>query len=302
MDSSLVPILLLPRHFDTTSANRPLLLSVQKTLNDSYSKTMCAHPEIFGTSYLRIADPDQLAETIGDVGFTVVLLRVHDQTTNNVERCRYAEVVATGSVKDFGNGAVEDYLTWSKAVTGTQWKSAEGENHDGGKQGLRKKGDVVHKYEITAFGVAPNCQAAGLGARILKEIEWLVESDEIGPRLRYALRENAPSVEDMVLVGTDKACPVQGIDLDRLRRHAAEGAVIDEHDKTVDVGSLGRPKLVLMAIRETGNETYYHRRGFKTLWVATVPKEIQKFRMLMKIQLSLDQQDGYTDEWGTWFP
>ena len=32
-----------------------------------------------------------------------------------------------------------------------------------------------------------------------------------------------------------------------------------------------KSKLVLMAIRELGNEAYYQKRGFSTAWTGTVP-------------------------------
>jgi len=74
----------------------------QRTLH----KTYYAHPELFGTTHLReIVEPAQLADIIGEEDFTIVSLRVVLAVADG--KTQVGEVVATGSVKDFGDGDVE---------------------------------------------------------------------------------------------------------------------------------------------------------------------------------------------------
>ncbi|KAF9888992.1 hypothetical protein FE257_008162 [Aspergillus nanangensis] len=262
---TIVPILLLSEHIKTTPTNLPLLKAIQKVLNDSYTATYCAHPELFGTSHVRIADPAQLADVIGADGFTIVLVRVVSAGAN--EKPRLCEVVATGSVKDFGDGDVESYAEWSKNRGGAEW-AKEGNRGSSGDTAGQKGG--VKNPEVTAFAVSPHCQAAGLGARVLDEIKWAVGIDGHDSKLRNIIAKNSDAVVDgLQLSDSTTTFPLQGIDVNRLKDIIASGKTRKgENDALQDTT---QPKLVLMCIRELGNESYYQRRGFKTVWTGTVP-------------------------------
>jgi hypothetical protein len=261
---AILPILLLPEHVTPTPSNLPLLKAIQKVLNDSYTATYCTHPEIFGTSHLRMADPAQLADIIGADGFTIVLVRVTSDGAD--QQPQLCEVLATGSVKDFGEGEVETYAQWSKNRSGSEWET-QVENR-GRSVGTAERRAEVQKFEVTAFAVSPHCQAAGLGAQVLREIKWLVASDANGPRLRNITAKNTALLHGLGLSGSATTIPLQGIDLNR-QKSIMGGVTLrtpeaKSHDKP-------RSKLVLMAIRELGNEAYYQRRGFSTAWSGTVP-------------------------------
>jgi len=62
--------------------------------------------------------------------------------------------------------------------------------------------------------------------------------------------------------------PLEGIDLDRLKSSVTSREV-GRLDQAVP--ETATPKLVLMAIRELGNEEYYQKRGFRTTWSGPVP-------------------------------
>jgi hypothetical protein len=264
MAERILSVVLLPQHIKPIPLHLPFLRSIQTLLNESYTKTYCAHPEIFGTTHLRLADPAQLADIVGENGFTVVLVRVTTVGAN--EETQIGEVVATGSVKDFGDGDVETYAQWSLNLSGSEWAAGNvGRGHDGKSAG--KGQETVPKHEVTAFAVSPHCQAAGLGARVLKEIEWLVSYDGSGKRL-YAKAESAPSIKGVEIRESETRHLLKGIDLDALKMQ----------EKNNEMSNLSRqepgkekPKLVLMGIRELGNEAYYQRRGFKSLWSGRVP-------------------------------
>lgn len=109
----------------------------------------------------------------------------------DAERVRWGEVVATGGVKDFGDGEVESYAAWSGNVSGTQWAAGKeesegnrsgaslqgGENDEKGvEQGTREKEHGIKKYEVTAFGVSPAHQGMGLGARVRSRVIFSYDS------------------------------------------------------------------------------------------------------------------------------
>ncbi|KAJ5090553.1 hypothetical protein N7532_009237 [Penicillium argentinense] len=117
---------------------------------------------------------------IGADGFTVALIRVlPDQTTQARRLC---EVVATGSVKDFGDGDVASY---AKNLGGREWANTRKtvEVKDAPVTRHLSKKESVSKYEVTAFAVSPHCQSGGLGARVLDEIKWLLRDDAPGQDL-----------------------------------------------------------------------------------------------------------------------
>ncbi|GLA40181.1 hypothetical protein AnigIFM63309_007792 [Aspergillus niger] len=262
---AILPILLLPEHVTPTPSNLPLLKAIQKVLNDSYTATYCTHPEIFGTSHIRMADPAQLADIIGADGFTIGLVRVTSDGAD--QQPQLCEVLATGSVKDFGEGEVETYAQWSKNRSGSEWETqVENRGRSGGTTERRAK--EVQKFEVTAFAVSPHCQAAGLGAQVLREIRWLVASDANGPRLRNITAKNTALIHGLGLSGSASTIPLQGIDLNRQKDIMAGVKIRTPEEKIHDTA---KSKLVLMAIRELGNEAYYQRRGFSTAWSGTVP-------------------------------
>lgn len=264
---AIIPILLLPEHVTPAPSNLPLLKAIQKVLNDSYTATYCTHPEIFGTSHVRMADPAQLADIVGADGFTIILVRVTSEGAD--QQPQLCEVLATGSVKDFGEGEVETYAQWSKNRSGSEWET-QVETRGGRSGGTteRRAAEDVQKFEVTAFAVSPHCQAAGLGAQVLREIKWLVASDANGPRLRNITAKNAALIHGLGLSGSTPTIPLQGIDLNRQKDMIAGVKIRTPEEKIHDTV---KSKLVLMAIREIGNEAYYQRRGFSTAWSGTVP-------------------------------
>lgn len=258
---SIVPFLLLPEHVKLSSSNLPLLKGIQTVLNESYTATYCAHPELFGTSHVRIADPAQVADIIGTEGFTVVLVRVTPSDAN--ETPPVWEVVATGSVKDFGDGDIDTYVQWSKNLSGSQWAAKAGNQEDSGVTPAETSKEGSQKLELTAFGVSPHCQSNGLGARLLDEIKWLVTDG----RVRDITADSAMA-EGQESLGSASTFPLEGINLNQLKSVVANG----ETSKSPQaIEKSFQPKLVLVAIRELGNETYYCKRGFRTLWSGTVP-------------------------------
>lgn len=263
--NAILPILLLPEHVKPTPSNLPLLKAIQRVLNDSYTATYCTHPEIFGTSHLRMADPAQLADIIGADGFTIVLVRATSDGAD--QQPQFCEVLATGSVKDFGAGEVETYAQWSKNRSGSEWEP-QGGYHGRSGGATERRTEEVRKFEVTAFAVSPHCQAAGLGAQVLREIKWVVGSDGHGPRLRNITAEGAAVIHGLGLSDSVTTFPLQGIDLKR-QKDVMANAKIRLSDE--DIQETAKSKLVLMAIRELGNEAYYERRGFKTAWSGTVP-------------------------------
>lgn len=293
-------LLLLPSHVQTTPSTLPLLQHIQHLLNTSYTATYCAHPSLFGTEHVRLADPAQLSDIISPDGFTVVLLRVREANSQHGDAessTPAVEVVATGSVKNFGSGDVESYATWSTNVSGTQWaakaEKAKGGGGDGnehcgegnargGALGDGKGGNVV-AMEITAFAVSPDYQGLGLGARVLAEIEWLVSAFGLGSRHPTTRKqslihvgEEPPTFEGASLSITvlGQGGPIVGIDVDKLRNSCQRDVdhPVAEEQGVVDPGLQKKTqKLVLMGIRELGNEEYYKRRGFSSVWAGGIP-------------------------------
>lgn len=245
--TNIVPIILLPEHVRPNSSNLPLLKAIQKVLNESYTATYCQHPEIFGTSHIRLADPAQLADIIGTQGFTIVLVIITSGQSY--------DVAATCSVKDFGDGDIETYAQWSKNLSGAQWVN----RRTATVNNVTKENPP--KFELTAFAVSPRYQAMGLGTRLLNEVKWLLA----GRKFQSIAANTAPIVHG--LGPSDATCTswVNGIDLDQLKQ------VMETQQPDNISQSITSPKLVLVAIRELGNELYYQKRGFKTVWSGTVP-------------------------------
>lgn len=131
-----------------------------------------------------------------------------------------------------------------------------------------RRAEEVQKFEVTAFAVSLHCQAAGVGAQVLREIKWFVASDANGPRLRNITAKNAALIHGLGLSGSATTIPLQGIDLNR-QKDIMAGVKIRTPEE--EIHDTAKSKLVLLAIRELGNEAYYQRRGFSTAWSGTVP-------------------------------
>lgn len=273
MAETIVPILLLPQHITVTPDHLPLLKAIQTLLNESYTKTYCAQPEIFGMEHVRLADPAQLGDIIGKDGFTVILAHVTPDGPDGKAQLR--EIVATGSIKDFGNGDVESYAKWSKNRGGKEWaatredteqssaQNGETVEGDGPKENNVQKGLAAgQKHELTAFAVSATMQARGLGARIIEEVEWLLINRHSWTSTSDRHKRSMPVVQ---VPGSEHAVHVDGFDVDRLREET-KGLSGKERE-----GLTEKPKMVLMGIRELGNEAYYQRRGFESIWSGTVP-------------------------------
>ena len=303
MSLKIHPILLLPSHLLANPATAPLLLQLQHLLNESYTATYCADPTLFEPPYLRIADIRQLRDVVGDTtdGFTIVLLAEDDSAfvspkeSDVAETRRLCSAVATGSIKDFGPHHVKDYAKYSKNLSGTEW-AAGGRSAELGElwqqldddDALQDKAPSLpsssspieagsglrgneKRLEVGAFGVSPAYRSLGLGARILSEMEWLLDPNS--SRLQVALEKDAPLVRDLYVRGVDREVAlVPGIDLEALRdRLLSTAGCQSVHITRQGDGAKARVKLVLMGVRELGNEGYYQRRGFKTVEERPLP-------------------------------
>jgi hypothetical protein len=137
-----------------------------------------------------------------------------------------AKVLATGSVKIFGDGDIEQYASWSKNLSGSEWASKEpvrskiqAPNEDGRSPSGANESRLEErtpKFEVTAFAVSPDHQSLGLGARVLNEIEWLIASSPSGPsgpRFQALQGRTHPAAEVLVkglFVGDSDGSEVAG--------------------------------------------------------------------------------------------
>jgi GNAT superfamily N-acetyltransferase len=238
------------------------LTQLKNILNLSYTATYCAQPAIFGTSHVRIADVSQISDIIGPDGFTVALI-MNKQGEENPESF---EVVATASVKNFGDGDIKEYFKWTKNIGGKQWADKEGMAGREQKQ-ISPSPTISQKPEIAALGVHPDYQKLGLGAKVVAEIEWLLTNFAPGGTTYHGgfeglicLPKDAPLLEGVYLKQDLESAKATGIDLDALRRQTT----------TENKGKVSRTA-VLTCVRELGNEVYYKKRGYTTIHTATVP-------------------------------
>lgn len=260
MDDQIIPLLLLPQHLTPTPSRLPFLKAIQVLLNQGYEKSHCAQSEIFGTSYVRLEDPEKVEGIIDESGFTVVLLRV---LWAGVDGSKVVELVATGSAKTW-TGQIESYARWIKDPNGTEWLPITAAKS--GVQNLGGKSDAV-KYELTALSVSPRAQAGGLGARVLKELEWLVSQYLPRTASHRIAASQTPTLEGVAVQNGLDECVIEGIDLRKLREQAT-----DQWERINGLPKeLQQHELVLICIRELGSEAYYQRRGYKSLWSGTVP-------------------------------
>jgi hypothetical protein len=86
-----------------------------------------------------------------------------------------------------------------------------------------------------------------------------------------------PQLSKLGLLDSSSYFPVQGIDINRFKNRmtATETAELDQAQDAA------KPKLVLMAVRELGIESYYQRRGFRTVWTGTVPVGMWDCKMIV---------------------
>lgn len=286
-------ILLFPPHVSPNPATLPLLKALQSLLNVSYTSTYCAHPNIFGTSHIRLADPSQFADIIGADGFTVVIFA--DKSDNNDEE--FGEPVATGSVKAFDDEDVRKRAQWApRAVReGNIGNDADANSIATRSEELDEKLEALCQerrnpnltHELRAFAVAPTYQGRGLGVAVLETLEWLLGSDG-ALALDSARGADAPSFARArtatALSTTETGTRAHGIDLDEVQRvcdRSREADVAGARAKETESGAvdgvgtslsqLSHRKVVLVAIRELGNEEYYRKRGYKTLGTGILP-------------------------------
>lgn len=302
-------ILLFPPHVSPNLTTLPLLTALQSLLNVSYTATYCTRPDIFGTSHLRLADPARFADLIGADGFTIVVFAVKsdprwyptgnsgvDGTDLNGD-AELVEMVATGSGiavddEDVRRRAQQRVPRAGRAAretedVGSNSISTASEELDEKLRVLyheRQNPDLVH--ELRAFAVSPEHQGLGLGARVLNTIEWLLGSDSAGV-FNFARGGDAPPFLGARLSSafqTEMGGQVHGIDFDVVKSvfDQNKNAEIDGFEAKQlgkdaangvekSLRQLGCRKLVLVAIRELGNEEYYQRRGYKSLRTYVLP-------------------------------
>jgi GNAT superfamily N-acetyltransferase len=204
----------------------------------------------------------QIADIIGPDGFTVTLIL----NKQGEEIPESFEIVATASVKNFGDGDIKEYFQWTKNIGGKQWADMSGTiRKEQGRIGPSARTST--KLEIAALGVHPDYQKLGLGAKVMKEIEWLLTNFAPGSTTYdggfeglICLPKDGPLLEGVCLKQGQESMKVVGIDLDALRQQAS----------TENRGRVSRT-VVLTCVRELGNEVYYEKRGYKTLHTVIVP-------------------------------
>ena len=153
--------------------------------------------------------------------------------------------------------------------------------------------DSRRVHELQALAVSPAYQGLGLGASVLGTIEWLLGRDgDAVLELARGFDESSSLFIGAHLVSsssssqTEMGGRVYGIDLDEVKNALLErsgdagGAQSDlkplDKDaangvETTSLGQVGQRKLVLVAIREIGNEDYYLRRGYKSVGTGVLP-------------------------------
>lgn len=302
-------VLFFPPHLSPNPTTLPLLTALQSLLNVSYTATYCSRPDIFGTSHLRIADPTTFADIIGADGFTIVVFAVKsDQRRDPTESSdgdrahakrdgELGQMVATGSVMAVDDEDVRKRAQWAsragRAASGQERQGRDDSGSNSISAALGELNDKLHAlyrerqnpvpiHELRAFAVSPTHRGLGLGARVLETVEWLLGRDGAGV-LNFARGVHAPEFSGAHLssLRTEMGGQVHGVDLDevmkvlnqtRIAYFAGSEAKQLEKDTANGVESqLGHRKLVLVAIRELGNEGYYQRRGYKSLRTGILP-------------------------------
>lgn len=227
-----IAVLLLPKHTQPGAATAPLLSQLQTVLNAAYAKNYGRRPDIIKTPYIRLHNAADLPSQLGPFALTVVLLA-------KTAPGRNFTIVATASAKKFDQGLLQ-HLT---ATEEPGWTP-----------------DKVDRYELSALAVAPETQVSGLGVRAISELERVINPNN--GMLEAALSNHSPMLRDVRLEGADN--DLVGIDLSKLQPLKAATSA---HKSP----TLSRDKFVLMTIRETGPEEYYHKRGFVNKWSGRIP-------------------------------
>lgn len=212
------------------------------------------------------------------------------------------EIVATGSVRAVDDEDVRRRATQQCAPRAgrlAREKNDSGSNSDPistRSEELDEKLQALYHerqnphlvHGLQAFAVSPTHRGLGLGARVLETIEWLLGSDG-DEALDFARGVDAPSFLQARLslssLQNENGGRVHGVDLDKvlnlfgrnrdagftapeakqLEKDAANGV------ETLSSSRRGHRKVVLVAIRELGNEEYYLRRGYKSLGTGILP-------------------------------
>ena len=303
-------LLLFPTHVSLNTTTLPLLSALQSLLNISYTATYCTHPDIFGTSHLRLADSTQFADLIGADGFTIVIFIVkNDQRQYTTESSRddsvdpdeddqLVEMVATGSVKAIDNEDVrrrgQQRIVQARDGRRNDLDSNSNSVSTAPNELDQKLQALYHErlnpplvHELRAFAVSPTHQCLGLGTRLLNTIEWLLGSDGV-EALNLARGADAPPFLGARLSSSknQKGGQVHGVDLHEVRNTfdqirstgVAAGLEVKRPGKdatnclkTPSSSPWERRTLVLSAVRELGNEAYYLRRGYKSLKSVVLP-------------------------------
>ncbi len=193
---------------------------------------------------------------MGEGGFTVAVFAARGR--GDVAGCEgesgseAEELVATGSVRVVDSSSMRLFTRWAGKPTSGR-NSADARSLSTHYDELivklealeRERQDQSPVYELCAFGVAPGYQGCGVGVRVLEVLEWQVGGAVAGFEER----------RDERVIGFE----VEGVR--EVRRGDAErGEVVS-----------ARGKMVLVAIREIGNEGYYRRRGYETIGTGVLP-------------------------------
>lgn len=304
-------ILLFPPHVSPNPTTLPLLTALQSLLNVSYTARYCTRPDIFGISHLRLVDPAAFADFIGADGFTIIILAVTSEGSQSraetsdddkgtaARKSGVMEIVATCSVKAVDDEYIRKHPQWvphtgraaqekkGRNIADSYSISAASKELDEKLQALyHQRQNPPRVHELCAFAVSPAHQGLGLGASILRTVEWLLGSDGVGV-LDVARGIDMPFISGEVLLSSvqiEKGAKVYGIDLDEVKNvfgqgrdanvTASEGKILEKEAANgveTSLSQCGHRKLVLYAIRELGNEGYYQRRGYRSISIGTLP-------------------------------
>lgn len=301
-------ILLFPPHVSPNPTTLPLLTALQSLLNVSYTARYCTRPDIFGISHLRLVDPATFADIIGADGFTIIILAVtsegsqsraetsdHDKG-NAARKSKVMEIVATCSVKAVDDEYIRKHPQWvpHAAQEKKGRNNADSNSISAASKELDEKLQALYHqrqnpprvHELCAFAVSPAHQGLGLGASILRTVEWLLGSDSVGV-LDVARGMDMPFTLGEFLLSSvqiEKGAKVYGVDLDEVKNvfgqgrnadvTASEGKILEQdaaNGVETSLSQCGHRRLVLFAIRELGNEGYYQRRGYRSISIGTLP-------------------------------
>ena len=124
-------------------------------------------------------------------------------------------------------------------------------------------------HELCAFGILPRHQGLGLGARVLEALEWLLGDEEALELARGGCGMDAAGAGTGLELSNGGR--VYGVDVDEMRRGRGAGLQEKRAEEEVVDGRPRQSKIVLVAVREIGNEEYYKRRGYKSIGTGVLP-------------------------------